>query len=68
MGTASIYDVMTSRREVNANQRAWKYIRDLNEVTAGDLNKTAIIDGKKTPMAKCLENGSATPRSFPLWA
>ena len=47
MGTASIYDVMTSRREVNANQRAWKYIRDLNEVTAGDLNKTAIIDGNK---------------------
>ena len=43
----SIYEATTSRRKVAQDQRAWKYIRALNELTPSDLNKTAIIDGTK---------------------
>ena len=47
MATESIYEAMASRRTVNEDQRAWKYIRDLCSLTIGDLNKLAIVDGTK---------------------
>ena len=47
MEMASIYEATASRRKVEQDQRAWKYIQDLNELQVGDLNKTALIDGNK---------------------
>ena len=47
METESIYEVLAPRRKVNQDQRAWKYIQDSNSLNAGDLNKTAIVDGTK---------------------
>ena len=47
MATKSIYEAMTSRRTVDEDQRAWKYIRDLCSLTIDDLNKPAIVDGNK---------------------
>ena len=34
------------------DQKAWKYIRDLCNVNAGDLDKLAIIDGNRVSRAK----------------
>lgn len=47
METVSIYEATTNRRKVKQSQRAWKYIQDLCNLTAGDMNKTALIDGRK---------------------
>ena len=47
METVSIYEATTSKRKVKQGQKAWKYIRDLCNLTVSDLNKTAIIDGNK---------------------
>ena len=47
METASIFEAMAPRRKVKQDQRAWKYIRDLCDLSVDDLNKTAIIDGNK---------------------
>ena len=47
MESICIYDATTAKREVPTDQKAWKYIRDLCNVNAGDLDKLAIIDGNR---------------------
>ena len=47
METASIYDVSADKRKIEKEQKAWKYIRELCSLNAGDINKVAVIDGNR---------------------
>ena len=47
MESVSIYDATAAKRKVRTEQKAWKYLRELNSLNAGDLNKRAVIDGNR---------------------
>ena len=47
LGNIRTSDVMALRSHVNADQKAWKFIRDVNSACLSDLNKTAIEDGRR---------------------
>ena len=47
MEQVNIYKATAAKRKVNKKQKAWKYIRELCSQNGSDLNKVAIIDGKR---------------------
>ena len=47
MKTVSIYDVSAAKRKVKKEQKAWKYLRNLNSLNSDDLNRQAVIDGNR---------------------
>ncbi len=47
MKTVSIYDASAAKRKVEKEQKAWKYIQDLSNLNAEDLEKVAVIDGNR---------------------
>ncbi|MBR3226197.1 MAG: acyl--CoA ligase [Atopobiaceae bacterium] len=47
MKSVSIYDASAAKRKVEKEQKAWKYIQDLSNLNAEDLDKIAVIDGNR---------------------
>ena len=38
---------MAARQRISKNQKAWKYIRDVNNTSVSDLNRIAVVDGSR---------------------
>lgn len=38
---------VAARRKIRKDQKAWKFIRDVNNTTVTDLNKIAVVDGSR---------------------
>ena len=47
MNNLSMYEAMTDRRAVTTDQKAWKFIRDVNSMSSDILNRVAIEDGSR---------------------
>ncbi len=47
MGDNSRPAAAAARQMINKDQRIWKYIRDVNNTSVGDLNRIAVVDGSR---------------------
>ena len=45
MAMETIFEATTKRQRIKQDQKVWKFIRDTNSISLGDLNKPAVIDG-----------------------